>query len=178
MRQYRLAVFRNGLDVMDVKNGRFFDCDFVSSYMPAEVNLSEDRENRYRDKLDVLYERLDDIETWRAPGVDQLLEHRRDRFALFKAFQEAMEVITDICAMYLADTGRGLGDDRENIQKSAGNLFSDEIAAALLEANGLRNRVVHDYDDFEDRTALESIETVSPGLSRFEQEVRTWLDSQ
>jgi uncharacterized protein YutE (UPF0331/DUF86 family) len=142
------------------------------------TDLFKERQNRYRDKLDLLEERIEDVDTWLQDSNEQLLDNKERRFALYKAFQEAVEVITDICAMYLSDTGRGIGDDRDNIEKAGGALYSNEISEELGEANGLRNRVVHDYNGFDAATAVESMANILPALHKFHGEVKAWIENR
>lgn len=143
-------------------------------HISDEVELDEERENRYLDKLDTLEDRLGDIDAW-MESPEQLLENRQTQLAVFKTFQEAAEIVADLCAMYLSDTGRGIGDDRSNIEKSAGTLYSDELEGDLGEVNGLRNRIVHDYEDFDEEEAVHSLDGLVPAIDEFEQEVREWI---
>ncbi|MFB6115999.1 MAG: hypothetical protein ABEK10_00670 [Candidatus Nanosalina sp.] len=60
--------------------------------------ISEDRVERYRNKLDRLDERLDDLDRW-SRDLKVLLDSKKDRRAVKKTFQEAIEAVTDLCAM-------------------------------------------------------------------------------
>lgn len=143
-----------------------------------DLDIDGERRNRYLDRMDTLEERLGDVERWLEDDDDTLLENKERRLALYKAFQEVVEVVADVCAMYLSDATHGIGDDSENIQKAAGRLFSEDIGRTLVKANGLRNRVVHDYNGFSDRKALESMRKHIDALQQFEEEVERWIESR
>lgn len=142
-----------------------------------EVDISEERRNRYLDKLDVLEERLDDLEGWMQDPDEELLNNKERRFAVYKAFQEAVEAVTDLCAMYLVDHQHGIGGDSENIGKCGGRLFSEELTRTLIQANGLRNRVIHDYNGFSDQIALKGIRNQTGAMNRFHAEVKGWIST-
>jgi len=138
------------------------------------LKLSDERIRRYKDKLDRLDERLDYLDEWIS---EDSLDNIKDRFAVFKAFQESTEIVADICSMYLSDNGKGLGDNRENIVKASGNLFSSDLEEELGEVNGLRNRITHDYGDgFDTDLAVTSLIELIESLERFSHEVREWIE--
>ena len=142
-----------------------------------EIRISKERKDRYGEKLDKLGDLIEELEQWHT-GVEDLLSDKPMRKAVYKSFQEAGEIVSDICAMYLSDNDRVLGDDSDNIDKAAGKLFTEDLREQLLEVNGLRNRVVHDYNGFDDRIALNSIENRVKDLRKFEGEVRKWIENR
>lgn len=143
--------------------------------MTERPELSEERRQRYSDKLGTLNERTGNIEEWTSVGVEQVSQNLKDKLAVLKAFQEAVEAAADVCAMYLSDAGMAVGDDSENISKAAGKLFSKELEQDLIEANGLRNRAVHEYDGFDDEVGIKSAIDLNQSLKSFRQEVKEWM---
>jgi len=140
------------------------------------MDLDNERIMRYRDKIDALDDRLGYIDKWISEdGIESI----KDRYAIFKAFQESAEIMADICSMYLSDMGKGLGDDRENIFKAAGKLFPEDLEKELGEVNGLRNRVTHDYGDgFDTDLAVESLTELMESLEKFRKEVLEWIENR
>ena len=122
----------------------------------------ESRIGRYREKIELARERLEDVEI--------LLEEfskKFSRLACYKAFQEVVESLFDIIAMTLKDLGKTVEDDYTNIYKlELLEKLSREEAEILREANGLRNRVIHRYNRMDDEIARRSIETLLPHLRR------------
>lgn len=133
------------------------------------MNLSKKRKDRYLEKPDKIQERHRDIVEWLENSNEVLRANTERRLALYKAFQEVVEAVTDICAMHLADTGHVVGDDATNIEKSAGKLFSDDIRDRLQEADGLRNRVVHEYNGLDTELALTSMRDIRKFSTRFQE---------
>jgi uncharacterized protein YutE (UPF0331/DUF86 family) len=137
-----------------------------------------ERANRYKDKLDLIYERIEDVEKWTynydASGTD-----KKTRFAVYKAFQELTEASFDIIAMACKDSGIIPKDDYENIDALLNRKIIDSgIRNALSEANGLRNRLVHRYNSLDDRIASESIQALLPNFNYFAEVISEWLKSQ
>jgi uncharacterized protein YutE (UPF0331/DUF86 family) len=71
----------------------------------------------------------------------------------------------DLIAMSVRDIGRKVEDDYSNIEilRSSG-LISRELAEHLKKCNGLRNYLVHRYNEVDDQIALESIDFVKKTL--------------
>ena len=126
------------------------------------------RQKRYKEKIDLIEERLEDVETLVNDFSDKI-----KRLACYKAFQEAVEGLFDIIAMSLKDEDKVIEDDYTNIDKleeiGVLNLKDSKI---LREANGLRNRVVHKYNKTDDNTAKESIRNLLPHLKEISEKLK------
>ncbi len=133
--------------------------------------MDERRIARYVDKLNHLEERLGDILEW----IDEALDDKKSRLAVYKAAQEAVEAVCDVIAMFLKDSGIPPKDDYTNIERWGGVTGNEKLAECLKTANGLRNRLVHHYNDLNDRLAVESIREIFPCLRRFAEVARAWL---
>ncbi|ADC66002.1 protein of unknown function DUF86 [Ferroglobus placidus DSM 10642] len=133
--------------------------------------MDEKRIARYLDKLNHIEERLNDIKEW----IDEALEDKKTRLAVYKAAQEAIEATCDIIAMYLKDNRIPPKDDYTNIEKWGELTKQKDLADCLKIANGLRNRLVHHYNGLNDALAIESIKDIFPCIERFVKEVRGWL---
>lgn len=101
---------------------------------------------------------------------------KKTRLAVYKAMQEAAEAAMDIVAMILKDEGKLPKDDYTNVEE----IFELEVIdkstkEALNEANGLRNRLVHEYNMLSDDVALESIQCLLEPLDTFLEAVKRWM---
>lgn len=135
------------------------------------------RASRYRDKLDLIDRRVDQIERWLSEAsMEILLDDDKTRLASYKAFQEATEACLDIVAMMCKDSGMVPKDDYSNLEAS-GEL-SDCTKKILIESNGLRNHLVHRYSKIDDSLALESMNALLPGLDAFCAEVVAWIEKK
>lgn len=145
--------------------------------MSEGTDLKEERKNRYYEKLEKVEVRATDIERW-MEGVDasEFVKDKKSRLAVYKAYQELVEAITDVCAMYASDSRKGVGDDYENLEKASGTLYREHLEDDLKNANGLRNRIVHEYNKSSDEVAYASINELLPKFKNFRKEVLNWLE--
>ncbi len=120
-----------------------------------------ERKKRYQEKIELAEKRVVEIEEW-IPFPDE-----KSKLATYKAFQEIVEAISDVLAMFLKDKGKFVEDDYKNIEKLTELKFLEEKDAGMLEdANGLRNRIIHKYNKTDDAVAKESIQTLLPELKK------------
>ncbi len=130
---------------------------------------------RIRQKTEVLIDRIEFIEHHLS---DAVLSDRILRKALYKEFQEAMEAVTDICALIRRTLHSSAQDDYANLDYLVGKeIIAPETGRDMKTANGLRNRLVHEYDGVNDRIAYDAMQRLMPSLSRFSGEVLTWLNT-
>ncbi len=70
----------------------------------ANIQLSEERLNRYREKQDLLNQYLKHLENW-IKGVSKAEFSSpstiKDRFSIFYVYQLITEIISDLCAMMI-----------------------------------------------------------------------------
>jgi len=144
------------------------------------IKMQNERLKRYKDKLELIQERIQDIEKWKGnKKTQELLKDRKTTLATYKAFQEIIESSMDITAMMLKDSGRTVKDDYENINKlEQQEILSKDLANSLREANGLRNRLVHDYNGLEGELAFKSIKKLIPKFKEFQKQVQSWIQKQ
>lgn len=99
----------------------------------------------------------------------------RDRLAVYKAFQEIAEACMDIIAMMLRDSGKIPEDDYTNISKAVkSGLLPNKLKASLDDLNGLRNRMVHEYNGLDDKIALDAMSEILPDIREFVKVVEKW----
>ncbi|MCX9085267.1 MAG: DUF86 domain-containing protein [Candidatus Methanoperedens sp.] len=138
-----------------------------------------DRISRYKDKLNIISERKQDIEEW-VSGYDpsDFIEDKKTRLAVYKAFQELVEEYFDVAAMACKDLKIIPKDDYTNIdllfEKS---IITVNLKNSLSESNGLRNRLVHRYNGLDNSLAFESIMEHLTAFSDFSEVIGKWLRS-
>lgn len=134
------------------------------------------RIRRYLDKIDHINERIEDINTWLGELTDIIDIDKKTRLAVYKAMQEAVEASTDVAAMILKDEGKLPKDDYSNIESLFElKVIDKKLKDALNEANGLRNRLVHEYNRLNDEVALESIQYLLVPIENFVEAVQKWM---
>ncbi len=138
-----------------------------------------ERIRRYKDKLNVISERAQDIEEW-VMGYDSsdFIADKKTRFAVYKAFQELVEASFDITAMACKDLKIIPKDDYTNIDLLfEKKIIDSKLKNALYECNGLRNRLVHHYNTLNDKVAFDSIIEHMEPSSYFREAIEKWLKS-
>ena len=139
------------------------------------AGISIERACRYKDKLDLLFKRAGQAEKWLADASAQdFLQDEKTMLASYKAFQEAARASRDLVAMMCKETGIRSQDDYSNLERLES--ISTRSRNVLIEANGLRNHLVHRYNKRDDLLALESMKDLLPGIAAFGEEVETWLE--
>jgi uncharacterized protein YutE (UPF0331/DUF86 family) len=131
--------------------------------------------NRYLQKLNELKDRIDFIEarlTWK----EEFLSNRILRKAIYKEFQECVEIVFDLVSMIARDEGFFSEDDCTNLERIKEKIGIDEKTTLnLKKAKGLRNVLVHVYDGIIDSLAFDSIKKFLPAIKKFHAGVSKWI---
>jgi uncharacterized protein YutE (UPF0331/DUF86 family) len=135
--------------------------------------MDEDRLKRYWDKINLISKRSTQVDNWTAIPSKDFVVDEKTKLATYKAFQEITEACMDIVAMICKDSKIPPRDDYANIEllKTA----SFENLESLIEANGLRNRLVHRYNATDDIMAVESMKEILPEIAKFVTGVKKWI---
>ncbi len=137
--------------------------------------MNESRIKRYRDKINLITKRREEINEWIGIGSHDFVKDEKTKLATYKAFQEAVEACMDIVAMMCKDSAITPKDDYTNIDTLAEEMDLYSTEKSLKEANGLRNRLVHRYNTMDDLLAYESINNLLPEIAQFTERVSQWM---
>ena len=119
--------------------------------------MEEERIKRYNDKLEYLNQTIKNLNDW-TENLDskefiESLELQK-QYGIYHAFQIGIEIITDLISMIVKDVKLIPKDDYSNINIIKNKkIVNSDLAAKLREANGLRNRIVHDYNGVDNELA-------------------------
>ena len=132
------------------------------------------RIKRYMQKIEHARGRSALVHDWlKEKGLENDL---RTTLAIHKAFQEIVEVVMDLIAMMLKDVSVPPLDDYTNISKAVEHgLLPQGSESVLREANGLRNRLIHVYNDSDGSRAVGSIRKLLPKLDEYLQVIDKWV---
>ena len=136
--------------------------------------MDEDRRLRYRDKVFWIHRRADLIETWISEPDGDLKTDTKTTLAIFQGFQEITEATMDCISMFLRDNQEPARDDYSNIDRI--DLFSPDQKHLLREMNGLRNRIIHQYNGTDESLALTGIEQSLPEIRSLAQVIEEWIN--
>lgn len=127
---------------------------------------------RVNDKIEYARDRINDLEAWLS---EREIKEKKALFASEKAFQELAESLMDIFAMILSDLKIGVKDDYSNIDKlKEKNILGENHASIAIEANGLRNRIVHRYNSVDEKIFVESARELLPKLTNLLQHLENY----
>jgi len=135
--------------------------------------MNEDIKKRIMEKVEIVIERVEFIEEHLS---NEILRNRILRKAIYKEFQEAVEAVSDVCAMLRRGLNSSAKDDYSNIDFLVEHaILEEKKAEKLKEANGLRNRLIHGYDGVDDETACYAIIELIEDLKDFPVVVLEWI---
>ena len=134
--------------------------------------MEEARIKRYLDKITLIEKRMNEFYEWSG----DFHTDEKTKLACYKAVQEIAEGVMDVCSIITKDTKNIPRDDYENVETICGlGIISKEVSNALKELNGLRNRIVYEYNGLNEKIFLESVERILPYIKQFVDGVRAWL---
>jgi uncharacterized protein YutE (UPF0331/DUF86 family) len=135
--------------------------------------MDSERRNRYKDKIDLIEKRIQEIEEWTKISSEEFIEDERTKLATYKAFQELAESCMDIIAMACKDLKILPKDDYTNIEKLITKLkFNKRV---VQDTNGLRNRLTNRYNRTDDTIAFQSIKELIPEIIIFIEVIKKWI---
>ncbi len=132
------------------------------------------REQRYFQKIAELEDKIEFIRE-NLSEEEEFLSNRILRKAIYKEFQEMVEIIADLSAMVVRDKGKVVEDDYSNLERMTKILGSESLLEDLKEANGLRNILVHEYNGVVDKQAYNSIKNLLTSIEKFGVMVEKWI---
>ncbi len=140
--------------------------------------MDKERIKRYKEKQEKLSEYLSYLKEWTQDlkVEDFNKTNIKDQFSIYHAFQIVVEIITDLSAMVVKDLKKIPKDDYSNLESLIKDkIINKELSLRIKEANGLRNRIVHDYNSIEDDIAYKSILNILNSVKQFKEIVDEWL---
>lgn len=112
-----------------------------------------------RRKLAVIARNLEDLGSVAGWSVAELVADRFRHKGTERLLQEVIEAAVDVNLHLLRVLGREAATDYYSSFVSLGEagVLPSDLAAALAPAAGVRNRLVHEYDDIDDAIILEAV---------------------
>ena len=132
-----------------------------------------------RRKLARIVQNLDSL---RAAESLTLAEYLADRFrqkGIEKLIQEVVESAVDANLHLLRDVGRAAPDYYSSfLEAGRAGIITPELGRALAPAAGLRNRLVHEYEQIDDATVLAAVATARRQFTEYVRHVETYLETR
>lgn len=134
--------------------------------------ISLERYQRYLDKINLCESRIVHVKKWMSEDNKEL----KTILATYKGIQEIIESLTDIISMILKDNKSSVNDDYTNFKKIVEKgILNKKDQSILDEANGLRNRLIHNYNGIDDEMAINSFKTLLPSISNIIELLNKWI---
>ncbi len=136
-----------------------------------KLDVNTERLARYRDKMAYIIVHLAEIDRV-LPSPTGIVLH-----GVFYNLQTSIESAMDIAAMLVRDLGLVPKGDRENLKALVkAGVISQSLAEKLARCNGLRNVIVHRYNNMDEDRVISSVPEVSQTLRKFVELVEMILD--
>ncbi len=116
--------------------------------------------DRIRRRLRLLDPLLPALEEAHSLGEDVYLEDTKERMAAERALQIVLQICIDVGAHLVSELGLGAPSRYRDIFTSLadGDVIPRDLADRLGRAAGMRNALVHGYDDLDDRQVFEALD--------------------
>ena len=140
--------------------------------------MDKERIKRYKEKQEKLSEYFSYLKEWtNALKIEDFNKTNiKEQFSIYHAFQNVVEVITDLSAMIVKDLKKIPKDDYSNIELLVKEkIIKRELSLQIKEANGLRNRIVHDYNSIDNDIAYKGILSSLNSLRQYKEVIDKWL---
>ncbi len=130
--------------------------------------MDEFRKKRYRDKINYI------VDCMKLLSVEP--KNELEKLGIFYSLQTSIESLVDLVAMSVKDLGIPVKDDENNISEFVKKRKIDKkLGEELKKANGMRNIIVHRYNNIEEDIILDSINDVNMLLMNWMNEIEEML---
>jgi uncharacterized protein YutE (UPF0331/DUF86 family) len=133
-----------------------------------------------RRKLTVIARNLDDLATVAGLSPAEYLDDRIRQKATERLLQELVDAAVDTNLHLLRDVGAAAPPDYHESFIALGReaILSDDLAARLAPAAGLRNRLVHEYDTLDHGIVLQAVSRARRDFAEYVAAVEGYLEAQ
>jgi uncharacterized protein YutE (UPF0331/DUF86 family) len=115
--------------------------------------MDELRNKRYRDKIQHIFDYIQEL------PIEP--KNELEKSGIFYSLQTSIEAMVDLIAMLVKDLGVQVKDDNINISEIIKiKKLNPELGEKLKKANGLRNIIVHRYNEIDEQIILDSVQEV------------------
>jgi len=114
---------------------------------------------RIEDKILIIEKFLQELMEVMPNSFELYINNIEKRLASQKAFENIIESVNDLAILIIKERGFDLpSDDKRAFDILArGELISEDLAFRLKKAKGMRNFLVHRYDDINDEIVYDAI---------------------
>lgn len=142
--------------------------------------MSPVEEGIIRKKLAVMIENLKALEPIKEMTRDEYIQDLYKRKATERLLQELIEAAIDINIHIIVQTGNAAPDDyfESFIKLGELKIISADLAEKLAPSAGLRNRLVHEYDQLEHSLVLDSVRMAEEMYADYIKEIEGYISGK
>jgi len=131
-------------------------------------------------RLDYIQTALQELQSYRAPSVDDFRKDRRTLNAAAYQLQTAVEAVADTANHIVAALGLGQPKDRADAIAilAREGILPNDLARNLITAIGMRNKLVYGYIDLMVESLYQTLRDDLGDLEKFSQCIIRYLDSE
>ena len=125
-------------------------------------------------KLTKLIQYLDELKAIKDYTLEEYLDNYFIKRTTERLIQLIVEVATDINGHIIVEEGHNPPHNyyQSFIKLGQLNLINEELATKLAPSTGLRNRIVHEYEEINDQIVFESVERALKLYSQYIKEIK------
>lgn len=133
-----------------------------------------------RRKLAVIVENIKALEPIKSMSREDYIEDIYRRKATERLLQELIEAAIDINTHIIVQTGHRAPDDYYESFVKSGELriISADLAQKLAPSAGLRNRLVHEYDQIDHSMILDAVNTADDLYPQYVKEITDYISME
>jgi len=114
---------------------------------------------RIKDKIEEIEQYVDELDEIIPEDFSEYVEDRKAKAACERYFEKIIEAVVDLAFLVIKASGLKIPEDDKGAFESLANAkrISEELAAKLRDAKGMRNIIAHEYGSIDDELVFESI---------------------
>jgi len=131
-----------------------------------------------RRKLNKMIEYIEQLKEVNKYTLDDYLDNFFIKRTSERLVQLIVEVATDINGHIIVDEGYSPPEDYYNsfLKLSETGVISNDFAKELAPSAGLRNRLVHEYEEIDDEIVFKSVKKAIDNYSKYIKEIEEYLE--
>ena len=132
-----------------------------------------------RRKLNKMIEYIEQLKEVNKYTLDDYLDNFFIKRTSERLVQLIVEVATDINGHIIVDEGYSPPEDYYNsfLKLSETGVISNDFAKELAPSAGLRNRLVHEYEEIDDEIVFKSVKKAIDNYSKYIKEIDEYLEN-
>ena len=114
---------------------------------------------RIKDKIEEIEQYVDELDEIIPEDFSEYVEDRKAKAACERYFEKIIEAVVDLAFLVIKASGLKIPEDDKGAFEILANAkrISEELAAKLRDAKGMRNIIAHEYGSIDDELVFESI---------------------